>query len=86
MSFRSPPCRAWRQWGVQAVFGISTVLAVGVLIAFVAFTARQALSAADGAAAHMADHRPLWARGRERPDVPTLPGTVLHFVTSQAAV
>lgn len=40
-------------WGVQAVFGISTVLAVGVLIAFVTFTARQGLSAADGAAAQL---------------------------------
>jgi MFS family permease len=40
-------------WGVQAVFGISTVLAVGVLIAFVAFTARQGLSASDGAAAQL---------------------------------
>lgn len=33
-------------WGVPAVLGISTVFAVGVLLAFVAFTARQGLSAA----------------------------------------
>jgi MFS family permease len=40
---------AAEHWGVPAVLGISTVLAVGVLVAFIAFTARQGPSAAGGA-------------------------------------